>query len=241
MDTNAKGSFMETYLTPIAVVLGCIIIAVAVAFGQGGTKNTADGQPLAVDIKEVDTDSGPYIGEKGAPVVMAVWFDYQCPFCKQFELTAMEQVYTNYVATGKVRVVFKDFQFLDEFSKNPDRVEDSISAALFGRAVWEAHPDQYRTWFIAMAESQDEEFGGFGDFASVEALTRTIPGIDGDRVVRLVTEKRAEYEAAIAADRAEGQSLGINGTPSVIIGTTLLSGAETYEKVSGLLDAELAK
>jgi len=241
MDTNAKGSFMETYLTPIAVVLGCIIIAVAVAFGQGGTKNTADGQPLAVDIKEVDTDSSPYVGEKGAPVVMAVWFDYQCPFCKQFELTTMEQVYTNYVATGKVRVVFKDFQFLDEFSKNPDRVEDSISAALFGRAVWEAHPDQYRAWFTAMAESQDEEFDGFGDFASVEALTRTIPGIDGDRVVRLVTEKRAEYEAAIAADRAEGQSLGINGTPSVIIGTTLLSGAESYEKVSGLLDAELAK
>lgn len=241
MDTNEKSSFMDKYLTPIAVVLGCIIIAVAVAFGQGGTSKTNGDQPLAADIKDVDTDSGPFIGEKGAPVVMAVWFDYQCPFCKQFELTTMAEINENYVKTGKVKVVFKDFQFLDEYSKNPERVEDSITAAVFGRAVWDAHPDRYHDWFKAMAENQDEEFGGFGDFKSIEALTRTIPGIDGDRVLKLVTDKRAEYEAAIAADRAEGQALGINGTPSMIIGTTLLSGAETYAKISGLLDAELAQ
>lgn len=242
MDTNEKGSFMDKYLTPVAVVVGCIIIAVAVAFGQGGTKNsgTAD-QAAAVDIKDVQTDSSPYVGEKNAPVVMAVWFDYQCPFCKQFELTTMPQVYENYVKTGKVQVVFKDFQFLDEYSKNASRKEDSMSAALFGRAVWDAYPDRYYDWYIAMAESQDEEFEGFGDFASIEALTRTVAGIDTDRVLKLITEKKDVYTAAIVADRTEGQTLGINGTPSMIIGTTLLSGAQSYDAVRALIDAELAK
>ncbi|MBU2103976.1 thioredoxin domain-containing protein [Patescibacteria group bacterium] len=240
METNAQGSFMERYLTPIAVVLGCVIIAVAIAFGQGGTKNAPnDGQAMAVDIKDVDTDSSPYVGEKNAPVVMAVWYDYQCPFCKQFELGTTAEVYENYVKDGKVKIVFKDFQFLDEYSKNPERMEDSMTAAVFGRAVWDAYPDRFYDWFRAMAEAQDDEFDGFGDYASIEALTRTISGIDGDRVIKLVSDKRAEYEAAIAADRAEGQALGINGTPSLIIGTTLLSGAQPYDAVKALIDAEL--
>ncbi len=241
METNAQGGgFMEKYLTPVAVVLGCVIIAVAIAFGQGGAKNAPpDGQAVAVDIKDVDTDSSPYIGEKNAPVTMAVWYDYQCPFCKQFELTTTADVYENYVKSGKVKIVFKDFQFLDEYSKNPDRSEDSMSAAVFGRAVWDAHPDRFYDWFRAMAESQDEEFDGFGDFASIEALTRTISGIDTDRVLSLINDKRDEYEAAIAADRAEGQALGINGTPSIVIGTTLLSGAQPYDAVKALIDAEL--
>lgn len=242
MDTNEKGSLMDKYLTPVAVVLGCIIIAVAVAFGQGGTpKNGSADQAVAVDIKDVKTDASPYVGEKNAPVVMAVWFDYQCPFCKQFELTTMSQVYENYVKTGKVKVVLKDFQFLDEYSKNADRKEDSMSAALFGRAVWDAYPDRYYDWFRAMAESQDEEFDGFGDFKSIEALTRTVPGIDTDRVLKLITEKKTTYTEDIAADRAEGQALGINGTPSMIVGTSLLSGAQSYDAISALLDAELAK
>ncbi len=245
MDTKAKEAFLDRYLTPIAVLIGAGIIAAALAFGQGGAGNVAQQpgqQPPAqpVDIKDVKTDTGPYVGEKNAPVVMAVWFDYQCPYCKQLELTTMPQVYEQYVKTGKVRIVFKDFQFLDEYSKT-DHKTDSMDAALFARAVWEAHPDRFYDWYIAMAEKQDDEFAGFGDRASIEALTRTIPGIDADRVLALLKDKTPEYTEAIVADRTEGTSLGINGTPAIIIGTTLLSGAQPIDKVAPLIDALLAK
>ena len=241
MDTKASNGFLDRWLTPIAVLLGCIIIAVAFAFGRGGMAPKDGDQPVAVDIKDVKADTSPMIGDKNAPVTMAVWFDYQCPFCKQFELTTMPDIYENYVKTGKVRVVLKDFQFLDEYSKNPARKEDSMTAALFGRAIWDAYPDRFYDWFKAVAEAQDAEFDGFGDKASIEALTRTIPGIDTDRVLSLMESKKDEYEAAIKADRDEGQSLGINGTPSMIIGTQLLSGAQPFATIKGLLEAELSK
>lgn len=234
MSDSTNQSFLEKYMTPIAVLIGAIVIAVALTMGRGDVANQGanQGEQIAVDIKDVKTEGSPSIGSPTAPVVMAIWYDYQCPFCKQFELTTMSELFTQYVETGKLRVIFKDFQFLGP---------DSDTAALFARAVWDAYPDQFYTWYIKMAESQDEEHGGFGDLESIKAMTATIPGIDVARVEALMNEKKSEYQAAITADRAEGASFGIQGTPSMIIGTTLLSGAQPTAAVASLIDAELAK
>lgn len=228
------GSFADKYLTPIAVLVGLILVALAIAFGGKGIADHQTGQPSAsaVDIKDVKTDNDPYVGDKNAPVTIAVWFDYQCPFCKRFELDTLGKVYEEYVKAGKVKIVYKDYQFLGP---------DSSTAALYARAVWEAAPDRFYEWFVAMANAQDDENGGFGDLASITALTKTISGIDTDKVAKLMTDKKSEYEAAIAADRAEGSAFGINGTPGAIVGTTLLSGAQPYTAVKPLIDAELAK
>jgi protein-disulfide isomerase len=232
---------LEKLAMPLALFLGLAVIAGAIAFGKGAASDKGqDGAPSAVDAKKIDDSQSPIVGEKNAPVTMVVWYDYQCPFCKKLELEAMPQVYENYVKEGKVRIVLKDFQFLGEYSDIPGR-DDSTTAALFGRAVWDAYPDRFYDWYVAMAERQDEENGGFGDLASIQTMTRELGGIDVDRVTRLLSEKQAEYLAAIEADRTEGASLGVNGTPAIVIGTTLLAGAQPYARLSALIDAELAK
>jgi protein-disulfide isomerase len=238
MDTTEKNGFLDKYLTPVAVVLGAIIIAVAFAFGQGGAKPATDGQQpaaVAVDIKDVNLKDSPRIGSPNAPVTMAIWYDYQCPYCKQLEQRVTLALVDKYVKDGKLQIVFKDFQFLGQ---------DSDTAALFGRAVYEAYPDHFYDWYKAMFDAQDDEGDqGFGDRASVEALTRTVPGIDADRVIKLVDSKTDEYTKAIAADRAEGSAFGISGTPTAIIGTQLLTGNPLYDlaSVSATIDAELKK
>ncbi|HRH24514.1 MAG TPA: thioredoxin domain-containing protein, partial [Candidatus Paceibacterota bacterium] len=149
MTTTQESPFVEKYLTPIAVLLGAIIIAVAFAFGTGGTRPTTEGtQGAAVDIKNLSIGSSPVLGSATAPVTMAVWFDYQCPFCKKYDMETVAQVYANYVESGKVKIVLKDFQFLGS---------DSDAAALFARAVWDAYPDKFYPWFQAMMEAQDDE------------------------------------------------------------------------------------
>lgn len=222
----------DKYLTPIAFVLGAVIIAFALFFGRGDGAPAPQGGEAQVDIADVKTDTSPSVGSASAPVTIAVWFDYQCPFCKRFELETLERIYDEYVANGQVRIIYKDYQFLGP---------DSLDAALFARALWEAHPDRFHDWYVAMMTAQDEEHGGFGDLASVTELTRTIQGIDVDRILSLVESKRSTYEAAINADRAEGVSFGITGTPGAIVGTTLVAGAQPYEKVKALIDAELAQ
>ncbi len=233
--TTKESPFVEKYLTPIAVLLGAIIIAIAFAFGTGGTRPTTDGGAAgaAVDIKNLSVGSSPIVGNATAPVTMAVWFDYQCPFCKKYDMETVTQVYTNYVATGKVKIVLKDYQFLGA---------DSDAAALFARAVFEAYPDKFYAWFQAVMEAQDDEGDqGFGDLASIKTVSASIEGLDVAKVEKLMNDKKSEYQAAIAADRAEGASFGINGTPGTLIGTKVLSGAVPYAQVAALLDAELAK
>ena len=237
MDTTKTGGFIEKYMTPIAVILGAIIIAVAFAFGQSGDRVAAPAgqEAIAVDIKDVNLKDSPRVGPANAPVTMAVWYDYQCPYCQQLEQRVTLELYNTYVKEGKLQIVFKDFQFLGE---------DSDTAAVFGRAVYEAYPDHFYDWYKAMFDAQDDEGDqGFGDRASIEALTRTIPGIDADRVIALVDSKSADYMKAISADRDEGASFGINGTPTAILGTTLVSGNALYsiENVRAMIDAELAK
>ncbi|MEK7079714.1 MAG: thioredoxin domain-containing protein [Patescibacteria group bacterium] len=229
------GSFLEKYLTPISVLVGACIIAAALAFGNGGGAQQAatNGQPpaQAVDIKKVDVKGDPYIGNPNAPVVMAYWFDYQCPFCKKFDQDTMGQIYENYVKTGKVKVVFQDFQFLGP---------DSDDGALFARAVWEAYPDQFYAWYQAMFEAQDEEHAGFGNTASIVTMTKAkVPAIDTTKVLALIEKNKDAYTKAITADRTEGGTMGVSGTPAMIIGKTLLSGAQPYSAVTALLDAEL--
>jgi protein-disulfide isomerase len=116
--------------------------------------------------------------------------------------------------------------------------QDSDTAALFGRALWQLYPDKFYTWYQAMFAAQDAEGDqGFGDLASIETMTKTLAGIDVAKVDALMTSKKAEFTAAIEADRTEGGALGVNGTPAMIIGTKLLSGAVPYDTIKAAIDA----
>jgi hypothetical protein len=143
MNTNETSN---KYFLPIAVIIGCLFIAGAVIWNGShssptGTTPTATGTAPTVDIKNVKTDGEPFIGSQNAPVTIAEWSDYQCPFCKQFEVTTLPQIIQNYVNDGKVKVVFKDFTFL-----GPDSMVD----AEYARAVWELYPAQFAAWRTAL-------------------------------------------------------------------------------------------
>lgn len=235
--------------TPMAVVVGAAIIAGAILWSptrtpiaQPSPTQTTDAKPaIAVDSSKVKVDNEPFIGNADAPVTIAFWTDYQCPFCKAVEYGGIPQIPTqpafpdiikNYVDTGKAKIVFKDFPFLGN---------DSITAALYGRAVWELYPDQYFLWRTAMYKAQDQEGDqGFGDAASIDILNATIPGFNAAKITAAVAAKGAVYKTAIEADQQEGTSFGVNGTPGTIIGTQFVNGAQSYAAFAAAIDAALA-
>lgn len=226
--TEQGTSFWDKYSMQISIVAAALILGGAFYFGNGKAPSAAmpagEEAQMEVDIQNVKVAGSPYIGNPNAPLIMAVWFDYQCPFCKSFERETLSQVKRDYVDTGKLKVVFKDFQF-----QGPD----STNTALFGRAMWEAYPEHYHTWVIAVAGITEESL------ANVKALAADIPGVDADRVERLMNEKKAEYQAAIDADYQEGASMGIQGTPGSIVGTVFINGAQPYDVVKAAIDSQL--
>ena len=232
-NVSARGDY-SSFFTPGAIIVAGLLIAGGMYFGltqkSGGL--AGDGTaPIAVDIEDVKTEGDPYIGRADAPVVLAAWGDYQCPFCKQFETAVLPSLVEQYVREGKLKIIFKDFAFLSE---------DSTTAAEYGRAVWDLYPAQYEAWRAAMYEAQDEEHGGFGNAASIDALIKKqFSQMSLTQIKTQLTAQKEAYSAAIEANRVEGQNFGINGTPGFIIGKQLINGAQPLSAFTAAIDAEL--
>ncbi len=240
-NVSHKKEQMPQLTIPGAIVLNALIIGASVIIGAimlGGHFTTGAGvakddsaQPsVAVDIKNVKADNSPFVGNPQAKVVLAYWSDYQCPFCKQFETTTFQTILKDYVQSGKVAVVFKDFSFLGD---------DSTIAAEYGHAVWDLYPNVYFAWREAMYNAQDGENTGFGDEASIMKLTATVPGIDASKVQKQVSAKKDAYQKMIEADKSEGASMGVQGTPSFITGKKIISGNNPYADFKKALDDQL--
>jgi len=241
---GAKRDLSALYV-PGAIVIAAVIIAGGLYFGlaaKGGGSGQGDAhgqQPTAnVDIKNVKIAGEPFIGKANAPVVMAYWFDYQCPFCKAFDTGGIPQIKTaavmpdlikQYVNTGKLKIVFKDYPFLGN---------DSTTASEYAHAIWDLYPAQFFAWHTAMFKAQDEEGDqGFGNAATIDQLiAKSFPQMDGAKIKAQLASKKDSYDKAIQADREEGSAMGVNGTPGFVVGTTLISGAQPLSAFTTAID-----
>ncbi len=224
-------------LLAAAVVVAGLLIAGAVIWngshpaGTTGTGTQGGTQP-SVNIKNVSTAGEPYIGNPNAPVTIAEWSDYQCPFCKEFEVSTLPQIIQNYVNSGKVRVVFKDFQFL-----GPDSMVD----AEWARSIWKLYPGQFFAWRTAIYsnEPQENSMDASQNLAFLKNTTKSVQGIDVAKVQADVAANQAAYDAQINADKNEAAKFGINATPSFVIGTQMIAGAYPYATFQQAIDQML--
>jgi protein-disulfide isomerase len=229
--------------TPIAIVVAGIVVAGAVLIiGHSGsgtdtttttaTTTTSPSTASTVNADQVSATGNPTVGDANAPLTIAYWFDYQCPFCKQNELTVMPQIMTNYVDTGKVKIVYKDFSFLGA---------DSDTLGHYGRAVWAVAPNLFEAWHAAVYQNQGEENTGWATTAEIEKITASVLSpAQTAQVMQLAVSNATKYQAAMDADKQEGENDGVDGTPAMLIGNQLVAGAETYAQVSAVINAQLA-
>lgn len=241
-------SDVDSISVPVAILIGSVIIGGSIVFAAsriGSVAQNVQNQPKAVtttaptqnaalapDIKLIKTNS-PVLGNTSAPIVVAYWFDYQCPFCKQQEQNVMSQVMKDYVNTGKIRVVYKDLQFLGA---------DSTSIGLFGRAVWEGAPSKYYAWRKAMFENQGRENSGWATEAKITEISAKVMNAEEiARVKALIASKSNVYKAMMDADKTEGSQYGVRSTPSLIVGKQVITGARDYDTVKAAIELALKK
>jgi protein-disulfide isomerase len=146
------------------------------------------------------TPGGFSMGDPKAPLVMVEYTDFQCPFCQQFHNTAFAQIKANYIDTGKMRFVSRDFPL--DFHENARR------AAIAGRCAAE----QGKFWelrhvMIANAEalSQDKLL----DYAA--SMQMDVPKFKSC----VAADK---FKKEIDQDIAEATVAGVQGTPTFVIG-----------------------
>jgi protein-disulfide isomerase len=167
---------------------------------------------------EVPLGSAYSIGDSDAPVTIVEYTDYQCPYCgRHFEQTFGSLV-NDYVESGAVRYVFKDFT---PTFQNPDYHPQAILAAMAARCAGDQGD------YLAMHDAlfaRQAEWSNQANAAELFAGYATELGMDGEVLATCIADSR--HEAAVLADFEEGLALGVSGTPTFFINGYRIVGAQ---------------
>jgi protein-disulfide isomerase len=191
-----------------AILTGATILALALlAFAVGRNVHPAlvsAASPAAPNPQAAASDVDPHeaFGSKAAPITMEVFSDFQCPACKTLFTTTNRQLMDNYVSTGKVYLIHRDFP-LPMHAHSRVAAQYSRASAQIGKieAVQEVLFQNQEKW----EQSGDVD----GTVASVLSAAEIA------KVRALV--KGGTLDAAIAKDQALGQGYHVNQTPTTII------------------------
>lgn len=148
-----------------------------------------------------DLDPREALGSKTAPVVMEVFSDYQCPACKTLYTTTNRQLMDNYVSTGKVYLIHRDFPL-------PMHAHSRV-AAQYSRAA--SQIGKLEPVAEALFQNQ-EKWEQTGDVDGTVAAV--LSSADMTKVRGLV--KGGALDAAIEKDKALGQAYRVNQTPTTV-------------------------
>jgi len=168
-----------------------------------------------------DIDPHKAFGSKNAPVIMEVYSDFQCPACKQLFKTTNQELMDNYVNTGKVYLVHRDFPL-------PMHAYSRVAAS-YARAA--AHVGKSEVVEQALFQNQ-EKWEANGDVKGIVAAVLT--PADMKKVQALVDGKT--LEPLIERDKQLGQMVPINQTPT----TVFHSKGQTYPYV-GVMSYDVLK
>lgn len=233
-----SSSFLNT---PKAILIGSLIIAASILMHGGiikvGGVNTAQ-QPKASPVAaqaplqqppeqpasaKVSVDDDPVLGDKNAKVTLIEFSDYECPFCKRH----FEQVYPSlkkdYIDTGKVKMVFRDYPlpFHDPMATFEANAANCAREQGGDSAYFKFHDAIFtKTKSNGNGLTKEEVY----QFAADLSLNQTNLRSCADSL---------KYEEEVKKDMADGSAAGVSGTPAFFIGKSDPSGTITGQLVVG--------
>ncbi|HYL11195.1 MAG TPA: thioredoxin domain-containing protein [Candidatus Acidoferrales bacterium] len=203
-------------LTMIAAVVS-LLLALDVAGQVRAHRTKATTPPDLAALKAY--------GSKTAPITMEVFSDYQCPSCRAFYQDTYRLVIDNYVSSGKVYLVHRDFPLnIHAYSRQAARYANA--AARIGKF------DKAEEALYAKQDAWDKDGNLEG------ALSSVLTPSEMAKVRKFVNGN--DLDAAIEKDMAEGNNLRVTQTPTIIItckGQTYpISGGVSYPVLRQFFD-----
>jgi len=186
---------------------------------------------VAAQGKFVSVDDDPVLGNANAKVTIIEFGDYQCPSCRLFWREIEPRLKKEYVDTGKVKLVFRDFPIKEI---HPDATAAAMAAqcAADQGKYWEYHDRIFR-----------EQDKGTDDVVRFKAadLKKWGAAIRPDGAAFNACVDSARYQDEVAKDYADGIAVGIQGTPTFFINGRFVGGAQSFPVFKKIIDEELAR
>jgi protein-disulfide isomerase len=193
--------------------------------------------PQQAGPSEVSVDDDAVLGDKNAPVTMIEFVDYECPFCKRFFDDTFPQIKSEYIDTGKVKLVMRDLPL--SFHQNAHKESQAAECA------------REQGGDTAYFKYHDEIFkrttsNGTGLALDQLSIMASDLGLNGANLQSCLDSEK--YKAEVDKDLADAALYGANGTPSFFIGKsessgkftgTILVGAQPFAAFKTIIDEQL--
>lgn len=228
--------------TTRAIILGSIIISIAILMHGGiikiGAKTAAQpsaaapAAPAAQQPQQppqqptsgkVSVDDDPVLGNKDAKVTLIEFSDYECPFCKRHFDQVYPSLKKNYIDTGKVKMVFRDYPlpFHDPMATFEANAADCAREQGGDSAYFKFHDAIFaKTKSNGNGLTKDEVY----QFASDLGLNQGQLKSCADSL---------KYAEEVKKDATDGSSAGVSGTPAFFVGKSDPSGTITGQIIVG--------
>jgi len=249
-DQIIKKNLKETrYLHMPSIALGagiaisCLVLGIFLGnfIGEKDSQHLVE-SPTITNIEELQNaqklaalveNVSPILGNIDAPLTLVEFGDYQCSFCKKHFVQTHDLIMKNYVATGNVKILFKDMIVTPG--------EDSIHAAHAAHCAkdqgmfWKYHYILYNNW-------EGENTGWITD-DSLNKFASNV-GLNMNEFSKCMSDNK--WMNLIKASAEDANTMSVTGTPSFfLIGPEneilKIHGAQPYEVFKRTIDSALKK
>ncbi len=187
----------KIYLFAIPIVIGMLTGMFLAFYPQ-----SEDDSKLLTESKLIQNGS-PIMGNPSATITIVEWGDYQCTFCYKFHQSTLNTIKQDFIETGKVKLVFKDFPL-----NGPDSVlaaEAAYCAQDQGK-YWQYHDELYKNW--------GGERTGWITGDSLDKFATTV-NLDLEKFDKCLDDHK--YLERVNQMYEFGKEIGIDATPSFLV------------------------
>tara|TARA_B110000438_G_scaffold286622_1_gene318034 strand:- start:87 stop:791 length:705 start_codon:yes stop_codon:yes gene_type:complete len=227
-----------------SLAIGAIMASITIVIVILGTNGSFDEQGLIIEsspkIEQVgpakitmDTfllNGSPILGDPNAPITLVEFGDYQCHYCNVFFESIEDDIIKNYVETGKVKMIFKDYNII-----GPDSVKASQGAhcANDQGLFWEYHDILYSNW--------TGENNGWASGTNLANFAQEV-GLDTNEWSECMIQQK--HSQTILNSNDDAKALELTGTPAFFVinsngEVSKLFGAQPFEVFKKTFDSEL--
>ena len=178
----------------------------------------------------IGVDDDPALGSPDAKVTIIEFGDYQCPSCRMFWKDVEPRLKKDYIDTGKVKLVFRDFPLMQI---HPEALLAAMAVNCAGEQgkYWQYHDKVFR-----------EQYNRGDDIIRMKAadLKKWAKDIGVDQAKFDQCLDSEKFKNEVMKDKADGDAAGVQGTPTFFVNGRVMGGAQQYPEYKKLID-ELLK
>ena len=196
---------------------------------QAPSQPSQPSQPVKISM-----DDDPIRGDPNAPITIIEFSDFQCPFCARFHVQTLPLLLDEYIDSGKVNLVYRDFPIQ---SIHPNALPAAVAAECANEQgkYWEYHDTLFEKQNSWNRLDSDSVISTFSQYA-------TDIGLEQQQFDSCLDS--GKYLEEVQGDLSDGRDYDITGTPGFFIGNdeigfVKINGAQPFDSFQRVIDAQL--